>query len=246
MVSRGWATAAVLLVLPGCASLLGRASAPDEHPELGLDTLEIADFGATPSGASVIVHVESSYRASLVQLGENGGVIGRCMAPCDRSMSLDGTYRIDGRDIRSSWPFRLVGRPGERLTLTIDARQRSTYASAKTLGAVGGVTASVGFAAALLGGFASTSSKDANGDSGAACSSCSVAAIGGAALMLVGIGVGTAGLAVGIANMSSGTSQSSSDSSPLLPSGPQPMWRSPNPVAAVPRSTTAPLFTVSF
>ncbi len=89
--SKRWtATATLLLALSGCTSFIGRATAPDERPELGLDELGIRDFGPAPSGPKGIVHVESRDPASLVELERNGGVIGRCTAPCDRSLSLDG------------------------------------------------------------------------------------------------------------------------------------------------------------
>ena len=55
----------------------------------------------------VPVHVESVRRAVLSRLNHRHEIPERGAAPCDRIMPLDGTYRIDGSKIRSSWVLHL-------------------------------------------------------------------------------------------------------------------------------------------
>jgi hypothetical protein len=193
--------AVAAITLAGCASFAGRAAAPDEAGE---PTSPAPPQAAAPlTGPTAVVHVETTYDASLVRLGENNEVVDRCPSPCDRALPLQGTYRIDGPQIRSTWPFHLEGAAGQRLVLHVSPSLRSTYATGKTLGNVGGVAAGLGFGVALFGALTATSDADANGGSGKACPGCTAAVVGGGIVMLVGVGLATAGIVMGISNLSS-------------------------------------------
>jgi hypothetical protein len=197
----------------------------------------------------VFVHIDARDEASLVRLGDDNSEVGRCTAPCDRALPLDGRYRIDGPRIRSSWPFALIGAPGDRVVLVVSPRLRSTYATAKTVGTVGTVMGSAGLAVALLGAAFATSNSDASDGSSASCGGCTAAGVGGGILMLAGVVVGTTGVVLALTNMSSGTSQQV-----LVPisTGPesartQPTWRATGAIeSAWPRPTAVPLLRLTF
>jgi hypothetical protein len=232
--------------LGACASFAGRAAAPDQaggRADLG------ADVASPARGPGVLVHVESVEDATLARLGENNDVVERCSAPCDRSLPIEGTYRIDGPDIRSSWPFHLDGAPGERVVLSVSPRLRSAYSRGNSLSGAGLVAAGVGFGAALIGGLVGTSAGDANGGAPAPCAACTVSVVGGGVLMIVGIGVATAGLVMTLSNLSSDTTEHREV--PLLMPTESPrregMWRLPDATeTAWPRSTQAQLLELHF
>jgi len=197
----------------------------------------------------VVVHVDAVARATLVRLGAHSEVVERCAAPCDRSMLLDGTYRIDGPEIRSSWPFHLEGAPGERVVVSVSPSLRSAYSTGNTVSRVGLVAAGVGFGAALVGGLAGTSAGDANGGAPAPCPACTASFVGGGILMIAGIGVATAGLVMTLSNLSSGTSERREVPSPapIDPPRREATWRAPDAwETELPRPAGARLFEVHF
>jgi hypothetical protein len=63
-----------------------------------------------------------------------------CDAPCDRSVPLDGTYRVAGPDIVTSGDFQLHGRIGERIDVTVDPTTTERRETGKGI-LIGGVVA---------------------------------------------------------------------------------------------------------
>lgn len=185
----------------GCAGLSARAAAPDERNER---VASPPDRIAPIRGPSAYVHVVSPYDATLVRLDEHDAVVDACPAPCDRDLPLDGVYRIDGPRIRSSWPFRLQDNASHRIVLTVSPSLRSTYGTAKALGAVGGAAMVVGIASMLVAIMVATTNHDANNGSPVPCPACDAAFVGGAIVGVAGVGLSITSVVIGIANMSSG------------------------------------------
>ncbi len=236
------------LATGACSSFIGRASAPDEAH---LPALVGEDLVARAPGPTVLVHIDSAYPATLARLGDDEIVVERCTAPCDRNLPLDGTYRIDGPQIRSTWPFQLERpeAPGDRVVLHVSPRLRSTYATAKIVCDVGLVAMGVGFAFLVGGALAETSAADANNGGPAPCAGCTAATVGGAVVALAGAVVGTVGAVMGLTNLSSATSQQLETPATQRIELPRQAstWRAPGPAeAALPRATEAPLLHLSF
>jgi hypothetical protein len=190
----------------GCsASLYGRALAPDMHDEPVPRAMPEA--AKATEGPTITVHVVSSEDAVLVRLDEEHRVADRCAAPCDRPMPADGTYRIDGNEIRSTWPFQLAGHPNDRLILKVAPSLRSHYKTGYTLGNVGLAMTAASFGAFLITAIVATSDADANNGGPAPCAACTAAWIGASIVGLTGAGLGIAGLVVASDNYSSVASQ---------------------------------------
>jgi hypothetical protein len=203
----------LLVVVTGCAPLAARATAPDEAG--GAEGAGLGpDLAAPVAGPAVLVHIESTDVATLVRLDEDYNVVERCTSPCDRAMPLAGTYRIDAPTLRSSWGFRLASPPEGRVVLRVSPSSRAAYGSGKTLGTAGMIAGGVGLGVALAGAVVATSDADANNGARASCPACTVAFVGGASLMVAGIGLGIAGLVLVLSNLSSGVSQSPGPAAP--------------------------------
>jgi hypothetical protein len=63
-----------------------------------------------------------------------------CDAPCDRSVPLDGTYRVAGPDLVTSNDFQLHGPVGERINVTVDPTTTERRETGKGI-LIGGVVA---------------------------------------------------------------------------------------------------------
>jgi hypothetical protein len=190
----------------GCSpSILGRAHAPDNFE----DPVARSMPGPVPveEGPTATVHVVSPVDAVLVRLDDAQRVVDRCPVPCDRSMPLGATYRIDGADIRSTWPFRLDGGPNARVVLTVSPRLRSHYRTGKTLGTVAMVLMGLSLADLLVTAMVATNDADANAGGPAPCPACTATSVGGLVVGAAGIGLGVAGLVVTLSNYSSSTSE---------------------------------------
>jgi hypothetical protein len=219
------------LGLGGCAGFSGRAAAPDER---GHDGAWEETLGAV-SGPAVLVHLESTAPVTLVRLDEDNEVLEACTAPCDRRLPLEGTYRIDGTTVRSTWPFQLRGSDGERVVVRVSTKLRSDYQNAKTLMAVGTVAISVALAVLVVAVVVGVSNADAQTGGGKSCSACSVAEVGGGVLGLAGMVVSTVGIVRGISNVSSVAALSveppASARSPTGAARQEGVWRRPEVLA---------------
>ena len=60
-----------------------------------------------------------------------------CNAPCDLALELDSNYRIGGGGIRRSGVFRLAGKPGDHIIVTIDPASKGGFAGGIVLIAIG-------------------------------------------------------------------------------------------------------------
>ena len=187
------------LGLGGCAGFSGRAAAPDEQ---GHDGEGEESLGAV-RGPAVLVHLESTAPVTIVRLAGDNEVLERCAAPCDRRLPLEGTYRIDGTTVRSTWPFQLRGSDGERVVDRVSTELRSDHADAKTLTWIGTAAMSVALVLLVVGVATGVSNADAQTGGGKSCSACTVAAVGGVALGLAGMVVSTIGIVFGISTMNS-------------------------------------------
>jgi hypothetical protein len=135
--------------------------------------------------ATVNVHVRSDRPVTLVRQGEEQPEAGArppwddgtedaaaynrrphkrmqwvpvCESPCDRDLAIAADYRLDADGIRASKVFRLVGRPGERVIVTLDPSTNGSFATGIAIAGVGvaGIATGVillagAFSEALLG-----------------------------------------------------------------------------------------------
>src|SRR5579859_4438071 len=66
--------------------------------------------------AQVFVHLDGARGAELQHEQTDGSWVTVCADACDRAVPLEGRYRIDGDNVRTSDPFVLEGgAPGDRL-----------------------------------------------------------------------------------------------------------------------------------
>jgi hypothetical protein len=122
-----------------------------------------------------------------------------CSAPCDQSLALDAFYRIGGDGIRSSKPFRLLAKDGDRLTITADVSTTTAFGVGITLASVGAAVGTISYYGLLLASAHGSGYSRHSND----------AAVGGFALAMLGsAGIGTIGLVMTIANEKSGVKQS--------------------------------------
>ncbi len=59
-----------------------------------------------------------------------------CSAPCDQWVPSNGRYLVDGESVRRSRPFLLIGRPGDRVVVTVNTAPASAFAGGIVLGAI--------------------------------------------------------------------------------------------------------------
>ncbi len=98
-------------------------------------------------------HLEGASGLRLEQRGRSEDEwLKVCDAPCDRSVRLDGTYRVTGPDIVTSRDFQLHGRVGERINVTVDPTSNERRETGKGI-LIGGVVA-LGVGVTLAGTYA--------------------------------------------------------------------------------------------
>src|SRR6185312_15640761 len=73
---------------------------------------------AAPAATSalVVVHIDSPEPVDLEQRGDHGWQV-VCSSPCDKAVTADLKYRINGSGVRSSRAFHID--PGSRTTLAV-------------------------------------------------------------------------------------------------------------------------------
>ena len=114
-------------VTPSVTSVPNTASSPIEHPT-----------------GSVTVHMNGSEKA-LLQTERAGAWTTVCTSPCDRTLPLDASYRIDGSGVKTSAAFHLQGKAGDRVTLDVSTASSGAFSGGVTMAVLGGLTATVGF-----------------------------------------------------------------------------------------------------
>jgi hypothetical protein len=151
----------------------------------------------------VNVHLEGA--GAKLEREQAGQWVAVCSAPCDQRLDLDAFYRIGGDGVRSSKPFRLLAKDGDRLTLTADVSTTTAFGVGITLATVGAVVGTLSYYGIVLASAPTSSYMRESND----------AVVGGFALAMLGsAGIGTAGLVMTVANEKSGVKQSI-DGAPL-------------------------------
>jgi hypothetical protein len=188
---------------------------------------------------SAFVHLEGA--GAKLERERAGQWVPVCGVPCDQSLELDAFYRIGGDGVRSSKPFRLLAKNGDRLNLTADVSTTTAFGVGITLASLGAVVGTLsyyGLVIASSGGSRYSSHRDDG-------------AVGFFALTMLGsAGVGTVGLVMTVANEKSGVKQavgaeaharSSSDKASARVSEPDriPAWTSMG--SAAPEQRGAPI-----
>jgi hypothetical protein len=138
----------VVLASPS-AALAQAAPAPADAPSTAPAP---PAANATPE-PQVFVHLEGSDDAELQEdkVGDHRHWVTVCVAPCDKAVSSEFSYRIAGDGIRNSRVFNLHAESGDRETLTIDESSKSAFVAGIVVASLGGATALVGTFVALVG-----------------------------------------------------------------------------------------------
>jgi hypothetical protein len=82
------------------------------------------------------VHMEGDQEIVL-ERQISGQWVTVCNAPCDLALELDSNYRVSGGGIRRSGAFRLAGKPGDHIIITIDPASKGGFAGGIVLIAIG-------------------------------------------------------------------------------------------------------------
>ena len=98
------------------------------------------------SDAPVFVHLAGSEGAELQEdkVGDHRHWVTVCVAPCDKAVSSEFSYRIAGDGIRNSRVFTLHAENGDREILTIDESSSSAFVAGIIVTSVGGAAIFVG------------------------------------------------------------------------------------------------------
>ncbi len=148
------------------------------------------------------VHMEGDQEIVL-ERQYGGQWVTVCNAPCDLALDLDSNYRVSGGGIRRSGIFRLAGKPGDHIIVTIDPASKGGFTG-------GIVLISLGAPAFVIGGLtllvvAAIDSSQSSCTTSGTYNNCSTNADTGTA-KIVGwsmLGGGAAGIVIGIVLVSS-------------------------------------------
>jgi hypothetical protein len=159
-------------------------------------TTQVAQPAAQDQG-NVVVHVDGGDVDVEMQT-MNGTPTGKkvtgtwatmCSAPCDQELPLAGAYRLAGSGVRASKSFKLIGHPGDHVTITADPSSKGSFAGGIVLISVGVPVFVIGMFVELVVGLVNLASR-ASGEY----DDTSGAQIVGLSMM----GLGTAGVITGI------------------------------------------------
>ena len=117
-----------------------------------------------------------------------------CSAPCDIPLPIQATYRLDGTGVRTTLPFRLAGRPGERVVVTVATASTGAFVGGTILEIAGFVTAGVGALVTVVSLFAGAYDPDA--PPGGHKKADTEALVAGASVLFVGAIAAAAGIVV--------------------------------------------------
>jgi hypothetical protein len=197
----------------------------------------------------VVVHIDGPEGVELqADTTGNGDWKTVCLAPCDRPLSLDPSYRIDGDHIRSSDVFRLSRDPDHAVALTVHSASHDAFVGGIALVPVGLLTTVIGVLVGFGDYLTHTTWCPEAPESG-----CRSLASGWPGWVTAGIGVAgvVSGLVLVANNTSSTVTQggSATATATALPavSIPMPTWREPTPEAkAAPPLSAVPVWTARF
>lgn len=152
------------------------------------------------------VHMDGDQEIVLErQIG--GQWVTVCNAPCDLPLDIESSYRVSGGGIRRSGVFRLAGKPGDRIIITIDPASKGAFAGGIVLIAIGAPAFVIGGLTLLV--VAAIDASNSSACSFSASSSRSVSSSCGSdtgTAKIVGwsmLGGGAAGVVLGIVLVSS-------------------------------------------
>ncbi|MGH7282903.1 MAG: hypothetical protein ACRELY_15370, partial [Polyangiaceae bacterium] len=198
---------------------------------------------------SAFVHVVGDE--VVLQMQQGGAWETACNSPCDRELPLDSNYRVTGSNVRTSGAFRLLAKPGDHVTLDVNAGSSAGFSGGVAMALLGGLTATVGFWGWYVTLLSNVSYDDCY--DGEYCSSSHhTSPVPWAITMGVGAAVGTVGLILAIANEKTKVAQQTGAPDPkkeaLLAPLPDrsPTWLNlkPSGFPAAPEPT--PIFSVKF
>lgn len=125
---------------PGAPGLT--ASAPqiqiDRSPAAQVESTPVAPIVVPMTGPLARVHIASTKSVQMYRRAAGTqGWTHACHSPCDVDLPLGDAYRVSGSGMKTSNEFRLVGAPGDRLTITVNPTSTGGMV-------IGGVVAGIG------------------------------------------------------------------------------------------------------
>ena len=102
----------------------------------GASTVVVQAPTAPASRGKATVHMEGDPEIVL-ERQYGGHWVTVCNAPCDLPLDLESNYRVSGGGIRRSGIFRLAGKPGDRIIVSIDPASKGGFTGGIVLIAVG-------------------------------------------------------------------------------------------------------------
>jgi hypothetical protein len=163
-----------------------------------------AQVKATPAPvveeATVRLHIESDRQVTLErhEVGNTWSVA--CTSPCDADVGLKQEYRITGSGLRTSTSFRIAARPGEHVTVDVNAGTKAGLAGGIVFVSLGPLAMFIGLIVVAVAnasesfttyngsGTATTGSRDHSGaaTTGWIITACGAGATVGGIFMIVG------------------------------------------------------------
>jgi hypothetical protein len=236
-----------VIASPAFAQTLGSATVA---PESGGVLRGIPSAApATPAPPErVLVHMTGSPDATLETRSGSGWAL-VCTSPCDTWLPIHGDYRTAGPHMRPSRVFALEGTVGTTDYLYVDAASSSAYVA-------GGVAASVGYGASVVGLViviisAVTTSTCALVGGGPCSWTADGLLVPGASAILIGAVVGTVGVVANRSNAQTSIVQTPNAADRAQSSALSvrlPIWRDTAVPARdlVPAPVAVPLYTLTF
>jgi hypothetical protein len=113
---------------------------PGDHATVQLPSGQantvVVQAPAPDARGKATVHMEGDQEIVL-ERQISGQWVTVCNAPCDLALELDSNYRVSGGGIRRSGAFRLAGKPGDHIIITIDPASKGGFAGGIVLIAIG-------------------------------------------------------------------------------------------------------------
>ena len=105
----------------------------------------------TASRPSAMVHMDGDHVNLEQRNAANRGWTVVCSSPCDKSLPLDGTYRLTGSGKTNSKPFLLDGKAGDHILLNVEAGSSGGLGGGIALTAIGGPILLIGLLVVAVG-----------------------------------------------------------------------------------------------
>jgi hypothetical protein len=202
---------AAALLLVSLAGLLAGHAAQAEEP--------------APTPPSVTLHVESPYVVDVERRDSpRQPWASVCVNPCDAAVPVEGEYRVRGRGVTSSVPFRLAPR-GEAATVDVTPGNKKKLRTGWFLVSGGVAAALVGSVIDGVGTMAgSVAGQGDAGDSGKTSNTRQNLYLGGTLLVIAGLATAFYGGSLVFNNQHSGVKETDTPPPPPDPPPPAAAW----------------------